>query len=73
MVWYSHHSKNLPQFVAIHTVEGFDVVNEAELDVFLELSFFFSMIQQMLEICSQVALPFLNPAGTSGSSWFVYC
>ena len=41
MVWYSHHSKNLPQFVAIHTVEGFDVVNEAELDVFLELSFFF--------------------------------
>ena len=41
MVWYSHHSKNRPQFVVIHTVEGFDVINEAELDVFLELSCFF--------------------------------
>ena len=36
MVWYSHLFKNVPQFVVIHTVKGFSIVNEAELDVFLE-------------------------------------
>ena len=40
MVWYSHLSKNFPQFVVIHTVKGLSVVNEAEVDVFLELSCF---------------------------------
>ena len=37
MVWYSHFFRNFPQFVVIHTVKGFRVVNEAEVDVFLEL------------------------------------
>ena len=41
MVWYSHLSQNFPQFIVIHTVKGFSVVNEAEIDVFLELSSFF--------------------------------
>ena len=41
MVWYSHLFKNFPQFVVIHTVKGFTVVNEAEIYVFLELSSFF--------------------------------
>ena len=41
MVWYSHHLKNLPQFVVIHTVKGFGAVSKAEVDVFLELSCFF--------------------------------
>ena len=41
MVWYSHHFKNFPQFVVIHTVKGFGIVNKAEIDVFLELSCFF--------------------------------
>ena len=41
MVWYSHLFKNCPQFVVIHTVEGFSVVSKAEVDVFLELSCFF--------------------------------
>ena len=41
MVWYSHLLPNFPQFIMIHTVEGFRVVNEAEIDVFLELSCFF--------------------------------
>ena len=41
VVWYSHLFKNFPQFVVIHRVEGFGVVNEAEVDVFLELSCFF--------------------------------
>ena len=38
MVWYSHLSKNFPQFVVIHKIKGFGVVNKAEVDVFLELS-----------------------------------
>ena len=41
MVWYSHRLKNFLQFVVIHTVKGFSIVNEAEVDVFLELSCFF--------------------------------
>ena len=41
MVWYSHLLKNFPQFVVIHTVKGFGLVNKAEIDVFLELSCFF--------------------------------
>ena len=41
MVWYFHLLKNFPQFVVIPTVKGFSVVNEAEVDVFLELSCFF--------------------------------
>ena len=42
MVWYSHLLKNFPQFIVIHTVKGFGIVNKAEMDVFLELSLFFS-------------------------------
>ena len=41
MVWYSHLLKNFPQFIVIHAVEGFGIVNKAEIDVFLELSCFF--------------------------------
>ena len=41
MVWYSHFLKNFPQFVMIHTVKGFGIVNKAEVDVFLEPSCFF--------------------------------
>ena len=41
MVWYSHLLKNFPQFVAIHIVKGFGIVNEAEVDVILEFSSFF--------------------------------
>ena len=40
LVWYSHLCKNFPQFVVIHTVKGFSLVNEAEVDVFLEFSCF---------------------------------
>ena len=41
MVWYSHHLKNFPQFVVIHTVKDFSIVSEAEVDVSLEFSCFF--------------------------------
>ena len=41
MVWYSHRLKNFPQFIVIHTVKGFGIVNKAEVDIFPELSCFF--------------------------------
>ena len=41
MVWYSYLLKNFPRFVVIHTVKGFSVVSEAQVDVFLESSWFF--------------------------------
>ena len=41
MIWYFHLFKNFPQFFVIHTVKGFSVVNEAEVDVFLEFPSFF--------------------------------
>ena len=41
MVWYSHLLKNFPQFLVIHTVKSFGIVNKAEINVFLELSSFF--------------------------------
>ena len=42
MVWYSHLFQNFPHFIVIHTVEGFGIVNKAEIDVFFELSCFFN-------------------------------
>ena len=42
MVWYSQLFKNFPVFVVIQTVKGFGIVNEAEVDIFLELSCFFN-------------------------------
>ena len=42
MVWYSHLFKIFPQFIVIHTVKGFDIVNKAEIDVFLEFSCLFN-------------------------------
>ena len=41
MVWYSDLFQNFPQFVVVHTIKGFGIVNKAEVDVFLELSCFF--------------------------------
>ena len=41
VVWYSHLFKNFPQFIVIHIIKGFTIVNEAEVDVFLEFSYFF--------------------------------
>ena len=49
VVWYSHLFQNFPQFIVIHTVKCFGIVNKAEIDVFLD-SLAFSMIQWILEI-----------------------
>ena len=62
-------SKNFPQFVVIHTVKSFGIVNKA--DIFWN-SHAFSMIQRMLAIWSLIPLSFLNPAWTPGSPWFTY-
>ena len=48
VLWYSHLLKYFPQFVVAHTIKYFGIVNEAEVDVSLELSF--SIIQRMLAI-----------------------
>ena len=61
MVWYSQLLKRFPQFVVIHTVKGFSVVNEAEVDVFLEFSCFFYDPTNVGNLFL-VPLPFLKPA-----------
>ena len=67
-IWHSHFFKNFPQFVLIHTVKGFSMVNEPEVNVFYN-SVDFSMIQQMMVTWSLVPLPHQNPVCTPGSSW----
>ena len=49
VVWYSHLFQNFPQFIVIHTIKGFGIVNKAEIDIFWN-SLAFSIIQQMLAI-----------------------
>ena len=72
VVWYSHLFKNFPQFVLIHTVNGFSVVSEAAVDVFVEFPcFLYDPVD--VAIWPLVPLPFLNPAWTSWSSRFMYC
>ena len=60
MVLYSHLFKNFPQFVVIHTVKGFGIVNKPEVDVFLELPCFFD---DPVDVGNLIfgSLPFLNP------------
>ena len=41
MVWYSHLLRNYPEFIVVHTIKGFGIVNKAEVDIFLELSCFY--------------------------------
>ena len=53
MVWYSHLLKNFPQFIVIHTVKGFSIVNKAEVDVFLELSCFVDDLKDGLKLYIQ--------------------
>ena len=60
MVWYSHLFKNFPQFVVIHKVKGFSIVNEAEKDVSLESSYSFYDPTDVGN-WSLISVPFLNP------------
>ena len=61
VVWYSHLFQNFLQFIVIHTVKGFGIVNKAEIDIFLELYWFFNDPAD-IGILILVLLPFLKPA-----------
>ena len=69
MVWYSHLFNSFPQFVMIHTVKGFSVVNEIEVDVFLEFPCFLYNPTNVGNLISGSSA-FSTPAWTSRSSWF---
>ena len=69
MVWYSHLLKNLPQFVMIHTVKGFGLVDETEVDVSLEFPSFLCDPANVGNLISGSS-SFSKPAWTSESSWF---
>ena len=72
MVWCSDLFKNFSQFVVIHTVKGFDIVNKAEVDVFLELSCFFNYPTDVCNLISG-ASAFSNTDLNISSSQFIYC
>ena len=63
VVWYSHLLKNFPQIIVTHTIKGFSIVNEAEVDVFLEVSCFF---------CDPVAVGNLIPGSSAFSKSSLY-
>ena len=71
-VWYSYLFKNFPQFVVIHTVKCFIIVNKAEVDVLLELSCFFD---DLVDVCNLISgfFAFSKSSWTSGCSQFMYC
>ena len=52
VVWYCHLFQNFPQFIMIHIVKGFGIVNKAEIDVFLELSCFFNDLAEVGNLIS---------------------
>jgi len=70
VLWYSHLFKNFPQYAVIHTVKSLTL---SVKKMFIWNSLTLSMIQWMLAIWPLVPLPILNPAWTSGSSWFIHC
>ena len=75
MVWYSHLLKNFPQFVVMDTVKGFGIVNEAEVDVFLELSCFSydpTDVGNLISGSSAFSKSNIEKELRSGSSWFTY-
>ena len=72
VVWYFHLFKSIPRLVVIHTVKGFNDVNEAEVDVLMELSCFFCDPADVGNLISRSS-SLLNSACTSGSSEFTYC
>ena len=69
VVWYSQCFRNFPQFIVIHTVKGFGVVNKAEIDVFMEISCFFDDPADVGNLISGSSAF----SKTSGSSQFTYC
>ena len=78
MVWYSHLSKSFPQFVMIHRVKGFSIVDETEVDIYLEFPCFLcgpANVGNLISGSSAFFKPSFKPRldfqTQSGSSWFV--
>ena len=71
VVWYSHLFQNFPQFVVIHTVKGFGIVNKAEIDVFLELSCFFDNPVYIGNLIPGSLVAYWAPTGLGSSSFSV--
>ena len=65
VVWYSHLLKNFPQFVVTHTVKGFSVVNEAEVEVFLEFPCFF---YDSMDVGNSIS----GSSAFSKPSWYIW-
>ena len=71
MVWYFHLFKNFPQFVVIHRVKGFSIVNETEVDFFVEFSCFFDDPMDVGNLISGSS-GFSKSSLNNGSSLFTY-
>ena len=72
VVWHSHLFKNFPQFIVIHTVKVFGLVNKAEIDVFLELSCFFNDPVNVGNLISGSSA-FSKSSLNIWKFWFTYC
>ena len=72
MVWYSHLLKDFPQFLVIHTVKGFGIVNKAEVDIFLEFSRFFNDPVDVGNVISG-SFAFSKPNLNIWKFCFMYC
>ena len=71
VIWYSHLFQNFPQFIVIHIVKGFGIVNKAEIDVFLDFSCFFDDPVDVGNLIS-CSSAFSKTSWTSWSSQFMY-
>ena len=70
VVWYFHLFQNFPQFIVVHTVKGFGIVNKAEIDVFLELACFFNDPAEVGNLISKPILWMSNSKrGTVEGGW----
>ena len=72
VVWYAHLFQNFPQFIVIHTVKGFEVVNKVKVDVFLQLSCFFNDPMDVGNLISGSSA-FSKSNLNIWNSWFTYC
>ena len=72
VVWYSHLFQNFPQFIVIHIVKDFGIVNKAEIYIFLELSHFFDDPADVGNFISGSSA-FSKTSVNIWSSWFMYC
>ena len=69
MVWYSHLFQNFPQFIVIHTVKGFGIVDKTEIDAFLEFSCFFNDPVDVGNLISGSSTFFAAAAAKPRQSW----